>query len=740
MNIGWLNPSRSCSVILGLLTLAAGLSSNAADNAPPIISAGHALLVGCTRYDNLPESYTLQGPANDVLLMRDLLVGRFGFDGANVRILAEHVDQPDRRPTRANIEREFQRLREVVKPGDRVVVFMAGHGSQQPDQDPPDPADPEPDGLDEVFLPADVGAWDGGKLEVANSIRDDEIRAWLTAIRKKNAAVWAIFDACHSGTLCRGLGTEKLREVPTSLLVPQAALTAAEKLAEQRRERATATPGDGEESRIAPTQSDLVAIYASQSTEPTVEQLLPPHGKDAKPYGLLTYSINQVLTRADAPLTYNELIERVQAQYVHWGRSFPTPLVEGPDREREVLGSRQWPGRSRILLQSTADGWSVNAGALHGLTPDCILAVHPPAGQPRAAQPLGYVRVVECEIVTAVVEPCDHGDTRTDESRLVRGGICETVVVDFGDLRLQVAVDEADHLGKPVSPADRQRLTDLLTAATTRPQSLIKLVEGTARPDWLVRIHQGAIFLVPAAGLPTTGQTLELPPLYGPAPPGPELEKWLIDRLTRIARARNLVQLAGQAAEDAVAGESPALEIDQRLLRGRADRVGVPLVVDGARTQVFDGDRLALRVKNPNPYAVDVTLLYVDAGCGIAPLFPQSSEVNRLGPDEATASLRIRVSAESTGLESVVAIAVRAGSGQPVDFISLAQPSLELAQGVERTRGAGGEKSRLGQLLRHAVYGEGKTRSAQREVDAEYSIQIISWRLVPRPRAGTTGR
>src|SRR5262245_16942930 len=48
-----------------------------------------ALLVGCTKYDNLDERYWLRGPANDVKLFRSLLIDKFKFDPQSMVTLAE---------------------------------------------------------------------------------------------------------------------------------------------------------------------------------------------------------------------------------------------------------------------------------------------------------------------------------------------------------------------------------------------------------------------------------------------------------------------------------------------------------------------------------------------------------------------------------------------------------------------------------------------------------------------------
>jgi hypothetical protein len=74
-------------------------------------------------------------------------------------------------------------LSDVAGPGDHVVVLLAGHGSQQAAD--PDPTDAEPDGLDEIFLPADAMAGISQLAAWANAIVDDDIRQWVNAIRKQ---------------------------------------------------------------------------------------------------------------------------------------------------------------------------------------------------------------------------------------------------------------------------------------------------------------------------------------------------------------------------------------------------------------------------------------------------------------------------------------------------------------------------------------------------------------------------
>ncbi len=688
-----------------------------------------ALLVGCTHYDNLGESFQLLGPGNDVLLMRKLLVERFGFPHDAITILSEASGQ-EYRPTRANIEREFRRLARVARSGDQILVLLAGHGSQAPARSAPQ--DSPAVRMHKVFLPADVGQWDGGKGIVVNSILDDEFHDWVQDIRKSGAYLWVVVDACHSGGMIRGAGEEVVRQVPPSLLVPAEVMREVSPPIPTRGEQ---TRGNAEEDaglRLADDEKGLVALFAAQASEVTVEKTLPTDSRDGQRYGLFSYAICQTLAQASAPLTYAELIQRVQAQYIRWGRTFPTPLVQGSHRDREVLGTRDWPGRSGILLASDDDGLKINAGALQGLSKNTILAVWPPAGQARGEQPLGYVKIVERATLESRVEPCDHERLRTDRRLLPMGGVCEPAVIDYGDLRLRAAADPQDNHGQEVPAAEFRQLQDLLRAMGAGPNSLVEAVDEARQADWLARWDRGQVYLVPAAGVAEADHG-ELPRLYGPAPADASRQEGLRQRLEQIARVRNLQQLAGSFEEGMRGDVGVRVAVEPRLLASKADRQGQALPKTAPLT-LHDGDRVMLQLSNPNRFPLDVTLLYINGGWGIDCLFPAAGELNRLDPGEMH-PIFIRVTAKTTGLEHLVVVAVKGTAGQPVNFSALAQPTLEEAQAAERTRGGpSATDSPLGRLLNQAMFATGGTRSVDCESLDQYRLDILSWKVVPGKR------
>ena len=143
-----------------------------------------------------------------------VLVRRFGFDEREVRSLVGWPEDPADRPTRENIVKGVQHLLAKSLAGDQAVIVLAGHGAQIPASAPaPGAGHVEVDGLDEVFLPADVKSWAEGRLE--NAIIDDEIGQF----RQKGVHVWVVFDCCHASGLARPTSSRNGDAVPDHRVV-----------------------------------------------------------------------------------------------------------------------------------------------------------------------------------------------------------------------------------------------------------------------------------------------------------------------------------------------------------------------------------------------------------------------------------------------------------------------------------------------------------------------------------------
>jgi len=129
----------------------------------------------------------LDGAVNDVEALQQVLTSRYGFDRADVHVLA------NAEATRGRILAEARRwLIDGASAGDVRLFFYAGHGSQMKNS-----RSPEADKLDETLVPADANR---GALD----IRDKELAALFGPALDKHVLLTLIFDSCHSGSIGRG--------------------------------------------------------------------------------------------------------------------------------------------------------------------------------------------------------------------------------------------------------------------------------------------------------------------------------------------------------------------------------------------------------------------------------------------------------------------------------------------------------------------------------------------------------
>ena len=177
----------------------------------PSLSQGakRALLVGINDYKYLPAKVSgkgtfsdLRGSLNDVSMMKEVLISKYGFSSHEIRVLTE------KDASRKKIEETFNTwLVSGSKAGDLVLFFFSGHGSHVPDS-----SGDELDFWDEVLCPYDATIF-GGK----NIIIDDELGSWLRRLKGRDVVV--IIDSCHSGTMTRSIKREVvsvLEQTPTS--------------------------------------------------------------------------------------------------------------------------------------------------------------------------------------------------------------------------------------------------------------------------------------------------------------------------------------------------------------------------------------------------------------------------------------------------------------------------------------------------------------------------------------------
>ncbi len=300
-----------------------------------------ALLVGVTAFDDPSlRRFNLKGPANDATLLQAVLQGPpFFIPASNIFVLTTTAKRAEDRPTYSAIRGAFRRLADLARPGDQVAIFMAGHGSQQPEASP---STDEPDGFDEIFLPSDVGSWDGTRRAVRNAIVDDELAVWLDNIRDRGAFVWLMIDACHAGTMSRG--GETVRQISMAELMPREVADAAPTLARQTG-GATELPLG-----LHNGKGGIAALYASTMDETTPEKPLPGPGSPV--HGLFSYTVATILSQNSGPMTYRQLAVRVLEQYPKSGSVLADSDLRGGGSRRRSA----WPAHVARTAADAAHG------------------------------------------------------------------------------------------------------------------------------------------------------------------------------------------------------------------------------------------------------------------------------------------------------------------------------------------------------------------------------------------------
>lgn len=662
--------------------------------AAPAAAERYAVLVGVTKYPNLPPKNWLVGPANDAVLMRDYLTREAGFAAANVTVLADDAPGAQASPTHDAIRSTLKAMAEKVGKDDFVYLHFGGHGFQQLALDPAK----ETDGKDEIFLPSDTKLPEGPDKRLPNAYVDDEVKQDLDAIRAKGAFVWVVFDACHSSTATRGaLGDETERKIEWSDLGIEPPTFPADGSRAVDGERESALSSDA----AASEPGGLVAFYAAQTVETTPEMPLPADQEGAPRQGLFSYTIAQQIA-ANPNVTYRQLGEAVLQAYSSLNRTRPTPMFEG-DLDRPVFGAS---GGERVLqwAVAAADGKAtIPAGSLHRVAPGTVLAIMARPGDP-IDQALGYVGVASAtnfEARLADLAPEQLQGRAAIKPAAIPAGAWARVAETPVDFKLTVArPDPGRH---PAEAAALNAALDQLVAAGKAPVNLA-IVDPGQPADLRFAVLSEKDIDAKAAGteplawfLPPSGE-VSLAEGLRPASlsfTAPTADKDpLAETLVKIYRATNLGRLS--AANDFDPG---TVDVSFTLKRKDGSEVAIAA---GEVPFARPGDIIHVNAGNGSGKAVDINVLYVGSDHSIGQMY-----VERLQNGAKVSEDILEFTADSFGIERMVVVLNEAAAGTNVEDLSF----LEQTGTRSASRGAG--SGDLTDMLQE-IGGGGATRGAMK--------------------------
>lgn len=703
-----------CAVVV--FCLLAGLGAAQARNL--------ALMVGVTRYDE-KTIRALEGPNNDVILLwRELK--RRGFDPSDITVLAENlparndVPRPAGMPTRAAIIDALKALAEKAQAGDFVVFQFSGHGSTQPVTDPAAQIEPEPDGRDQVLLPRDAGVYDAKLKSIRNAIIDDELAVALDAIRLKRATVWAIIDACHSGTVTRSTGESVTRAVRASSLgVPAGPGVTTAAAASAQRSGTFAV-------KSAANKAPLIGFYAVDSRAEAIERPFPNYapglaGKTGgERIGVFTAHLIRALGSGKAA-TFRDLARVIASDMgkLSGAATAPLPVFDG-DLDRPISGG-EIVAAVRHEGQYDDKGAAISAGSLHGFEVGAAVAIY---GGPLGGKRLAKGRIAESAAATSLAKIDGDAD--------IRFGTEVWAEIE------EPAVSFTYRVARPQVPAgiDAGRIDQIIDKAKEgagRRALAIELVAPGEPADLQLTIDLGRLWAVPDgqplitdASVPGTSISLDL------AQSDNALAGALRRVLWSMARASNLVRIA---SADAGTGESPVIvdvgiarESDQtKLADGK--RTCAALTKSGSSQKLEPAvpvaaghcDQFSIGLKNTGDRQVDVGVFYLDSRAGVdlvddrmanngcvVTLPSAMAEPLQLPPRQF--AIWDGNKPLALGMQRILVFAIPRTGSSPPSLCHLREASLEAAARTA-TRSAAPAKG-LARLLSQAGLADGSVRSA----------------------------
>lgn len=322
----------------------------------------YALLVGIDRY--LPPVPALDGCVNDMHSVRDYL---YSLEGPSSYSLKMEILENEE-ATRLNIVRKFEHHLTQAGENDMVFFYYSGHGSQEPAHEVF--WQMEPDKMNETLVCYDSRLPDGMDLA------DKELATLLDMVAQRNPHITVIMDCCNSGSGTRSLGPGEPGPVFKNRSVTSGgkARSLDSYILPKKEFGTRAITENASSAQLVLPKARHVQLAGAQSFEEAKETYL-----GGSPRGVFTYSMMEVLSKANTPLTYRDLLRRVRNLVTQ--RTFnqvPQLYTAVTDDENllflDGMNSRQ-SGYFSLYYDQKKRQFAIDGGGAHGIPT-------PVAGQP----------------------------------------------------------------------------------------------------------------------------------------------------------------------------------------------------------------------------------------------------------------------------------------------------------------------------------------------------------------------
>lgn len=679
------NSATTAFLLMGLLLASIAAPPSSAQQ--PATRSGanpqkFALLVGINDYRNMAA---LRGSVNDVLNMKGVLTGKFGFPEANVRLLT------DAAATREAILDAFRQLTEQAKqnPSAIVVFQFSGHGSRVKDED-----GDEPDGQDETLVTFDDKTPAGRNTQIT----DDELDAFISELSRYTPNITIILDSSHSGG---ATGDVPAPSVAQSRDVSQARPVVAESAQRLR-------------------GVSYVIITASLPSEMSFESSHQTAG-GVSYNGLLTYHLVRALASATPEATWRDVFGVVEAA-VRRENGAQHPQLEGNLRQRifsDISVTAEVQDYIKIVrVQDNV--LTIAAGQAHGLREGAILAVYAPDAE-RLQGDVKRLAGAKVTFVTAfsATAVLEGAATVPEDAKVVLAR------ASYEPVRLRFALDLSGAAAK--NPARAKLLQEV--AQRLKASDLVEVVGVIPNPGPPPNVRWD--LSVVSVMAPDRKERLCLADANGRTaaepcvnPEEPSAAERLAGAVEMMARQDNLRTITNEVSPLANKVKLAMLRVHDLTLegeiRGREELVSHDRFFIPAK----QGDFYRALIENQSDATLYVTLLDLETSGGIVVIHPLGGQSQRLGPGESVKTAVFRMTGPA-GKETFKLIA----SATPLD--------LRFLETQEPIRGTQELKSPLERLLGKALRVKGAAGMGAGENVVDWTTAQVDFVIAAAPEAAT---
>lgn len=568
--------------------------------------ATHALLIGISDYPEGVAGLTpLDGPKNDIALVRGLLTSVFKIPEKNILVLT------DKQATHTGIQKAFARLAQTVQPGDYVFIHYSGHGSETADKN-----GDEPSGLDQTWVP--YGARSGKFKGIDDfDLPDDDIDLWLTPIYAETDKVVFISDSCHSGSAGRG-PIQKARGVPAD---PRPYPFAAQKFP-------------------VPTRKG-VRIGAAQDNELAWEVR-----KSGKQYGQFSWYWVKALEQARPTESWRAVFDRTAAALLVEQGTAQHPQIEG-DEDGKILGGGFTAKAATVpIIKAKGRSVTLGVGRVGGVTERSVYRLYDPGSGLSALAPS-----VE---ITHVADFTSKAQVKT--GHLKAGDLLVEVehAYDLDPIHLIIQGDFIAFQDQGLARKIRDSLKDLPG---------FQITENRASADWALQIlrpkKQAGSYVYPARSTIPASDPGQPPEVWVVDPQGKLLDHrmaisletpedgiaLLKENLAKFGRMQQIKRLKSphpapfsitairMQPDPACNRDCVDLTVDRTTRTFRKVET-IPLA-DLAKRPPKKNEALTFSVKNDGKRDYYLSLLNISPEGGVWPVFPRSQESQQTALIEA---------------------------------------------------------------------------------------------------------